>query len=109
MHNFLFAREPPVNLPPGHQEELRALFATMHEEARDLAPRYDALKKIEQLRQADCPGAQGGPRKRRYRAIATECFALAADELRQALWHTCATDIAAEAPAAQAAGVSAVA
>jgi len=86
LHNFLFAREPPADLPPGDADELRVQFATMHEEGRDLAQRYAALERIEALRKRD------GKRKRRYRAVATECFALAADELRLALWSTCPAD-----------------
>ena len=86
MHNFLFAREPPTDLPPGDAEKLREQFAIMHEENCDLARRFDALDRIEELRQRD------PKRKRRYRAIATECFALTADELRQALARTCVTD-----------------
>jgi hypothetical protein len=86
MHNFLFAREPPGDLPPEKRERLQELFNKMHEETRSLEDRYAAFYRIEELRQADRPGA------RRYRSIATECFSLAGDALRNALWHTCSRD-----------------
>jgi len=83
LHTFLFAREPPSDLPAEKMLLLQELFRKMHEESRGLEERHKALNEIEAMRAGDAPD------HRRYRAIATECFSLAADELRQALWATC--------------------
>ena len=114
VHNFLFGQEPPPDLPAAYRQKLIDLFTTMHEENRDLAQRYAALKEIEDLRQEDCPGTKEGPHRRRYRLVATESYALAADELRRALWQTCPREAAGEATppseaSAEAAGTRAAA
>ena len=85
LHNFLFAKEPPTDLPADDTAALKAHFDVMKQELRSLDERYGALASIEEMRCRD-------PGKRRYRAIATECFGLAADDLRRALWSTCLPD-----------------
>ena len=76
--NFLFARTPPSNLPEGNGEQLKEEFEKMKDDARSLPARHVALERIEELRKED-------PFKRRYRIVATECFALAGDEIRAAM------------------------
>ncbi|HEX8528283.1 hypothetical protein [Allosphingosinicella sp.] len=107
LHNFLFGREPPRNLSPEHQERLIAGFRQMHDQNRSLEQRYKALEEIEELRQADRPHGDGRPRRRRYRSIATECYALAGDELRQALWLSCSKDLEPDAGSVASAGLEA--
>nr|WP_315381387.1 hypothetical protein [uncultured Sphingomonas sp.] len=75
--NFLTAKGPPIHLAPGIAAELEVQFLVLKNDDRNLAQRHDALAKIEKLRRED-------PERRRYRVVATECFALAADELRSA-------------------------
>jgi hypothetical protein len=78
LSNFLLAKRPPSDLPPEQAQELEDQFNRMKNDDRPLADRHDALQAIEKLRQCD-------PARRRYRVVATECFALAADEIRAAL------------------------
>lgn len=96
LHNFLFARQPPVDLGPEGVRELEAQFNIMREDRHSLEQRHQALRKIREMRRQD-------PRRRRFRTVATECFALAADELRHAMWNTGAAsepDCVGPAPAA---------
>ncbi len=77
--NFLFARRMPEDLPAGYAAEFEEQLVLIKDRGAALERRHAALTKIGDLRRQD-------PRGRRYRAVATECFSLAAEELRRALW-----------------------
>jgi len=75
--NFLTAKSPPSHLEQKHIDDLELQFRVLKNDDRSLEQRHAALERIEQLREQD-------PQHRRYRVVATECFALAADEIREA-------------------------
>ncbi|AJP71915.1 hypothetical protein TS85_09135 [Sphingomonas hengshuiensis] len=75
--NFLTAKGTPTDLEDTVALELEQQFFVLKNDDRDLVQRHNALARIEELRGKD-------PERRRYRVVATECFALAADELRSA-------------------------
>lgn len=76
--NFLIAKSLPAQLDRVHLDELERQFRVMRNDDRTLEQRHAALDRIETLREQD-------PQRRRYRVVATECFSLAADEMRDAL------------------------
>jgi len=85
LHNFLYARCLPDDLPAEHRAVLQDRISVMTDDRRPLPERHGALGEIRRLTRAD-------KRERRYRVVATEAFSLAAEELRLALWHTCLED-----------------
>jgi|GEM_PF-6949549 len=85
LHNFLYARCLPKDLPEEHRALLQDQISIMIDDRRPLPERHAALGEIRRLTRVDKD-------ERRYRAVATEAFALAAEELRLALWHTCLED-----------------
>ena len=76
--NFLIAKSLPAQLDRLHLDDLERQFRVMRNDDRTLEQRHAALDRIEALREQD-------PQRRRYRVVATECFSLAADEMREAL------------------------